>query len=200
MNSLAASFRNCAGGGLLENTLVIVTSDHGEHFQERGFSGHGASVYRREIHVPLLIFPPGEIPGRRVVTRPVSLRQLPATIVDMLGITDRSPFPGNSLASLFRSEPGAASSTVEPILSEVGHQSTIPPSPEIPSSLSHVHAITLEREVYIRNGHGEEELYDRLTDPEESDNRIDDLEDPQALDPFRKLLDQTLESEEEPET
>ena len=49
--------------GLLENTLVIVTSDHGEHFQERGFSGHGMSVYRREIHVPLLIFPPRSIAG-----------------------------------------------------------------------------------------------------------------------------------------
>ena len=44
--------------GLLENTLVIVTSDHGEHIQERGFSGHGLSLYRRELHVPLLVFPP----------------------------------------------------------------------------------------------------------------------------------------------
>ena len=103
---LGRLFEELRGRGLLENTFVIVTSDHGEHFHERGFSGHGASLYRREIHVPLLIFPPGEVPGRRVVTQPVSLRDLPATIVDILGVTEDSPFPGRSLATSFRSARG----------------------------------------------------------------------------------------------
>ena len=76
--------------GLLENTLVIVTSDHGEHIQERGFTGHGLSLYRRELHVPLLVFPPPVEPDRRVVAEPVNLRELPATVIDLLGLAHGS--------------------------------------------------------------------------------------------------------------
>ena len=113
-------FDDLQSRGLLEDTLVIVTSDHGEHFQERGFSGHGMSVYRREVHVPLLIFPPRSVPVRRVVPEPVSLRDLPSTVVDLLGLGSPSPFPGRSLARFFR--PGTtASPPADPVLSEVGH-------------------------------------------------------------------------------
>ena len=90
---LGRLFEELQERGLLENTLVIVTSDHGEHFLERGFAGHGMSLYRREIHVPLLIFPPSGDPDRRVVPEPVSLRDLPATIVEMLGPGRRVSVP-----------------------------------------------------------------------------------------------------------
>ena len=47
------------GRGLLENTVVIVTSDHGEHLGEQRLYGHGCSLYRPELHVPLLVLAPG---------------------------------------------------------------------------------------------------------------------------------------------
>ncbi len=175
--------------GLLENTLVIVTSDHGEHFLERGFAGHGMSLYRREIHVPLLIFPPKGAPDRRIVPEPVSLRDLPATIVEMLGLGEKSPFPGRSLSRFFRPESGTAESRLDPVLSEVGQQTTIAPTPGVPASMGPARALTTEKEVYIRNGDGGEELYDRLQDPEETLNRISDGNDSRSVVQFRELFD-----------
>lgn len=175
--------------GLLKNTLVIVTSDHGEHFLERGFAGHGMSVYRREIQVPLLIFPPSEVPNRRVVPEPVSLRDLPATIVEMLGLAEGSPFPGRSLSRFFRPGLGTAESCLDPVLSEVGHQTTIDPTPGVPASLGPVRALTTRKEVYIRNGDGGEELYDRMQDPGETQNRISACSNPQSVEQYRKLFD-----------
>jgi arylsulfatase A-like enzyme len=180
--------------GLLENTLVIVTSDHGEHFQERGFSGHGLSLYRRELHVPLLIFQPRAVPDRHVVAAPVSLRELPTTVVDLLGLANgsESPFPGRSLARFFQPETHDAGPLLEPVLSLVEHQTTIPPLPWVPASLGSVRALTTEKEVYIRNSDGREELYDRLNDPFESNNLIKNGQKPDSLKRHRQTLEQLL--------
>ena len=88
--------------GVLENTLVVVTSDHGEELGEHGLSEHGESLYRPEIHVPLLIILPGRGNSREVVRETVSLRDLPATITDLVGMKNDAPFPGSSLARLWR--------------------------------------------------------------------------------------------------
>ena len=90
--------------GLLDNTLVIITSDHGEELGEHRLYGHGRSLYSQEVHVPLIILLPGNRAAGRIVTDPVSLHNIPATIVDMLGASCDSPFPGNSLARCW--EPG----------------------------------------------------------------------------------------------
>ena len=186
---LGRLFEELQERGLLENTLVIVTSDHGEHFLERGFAGHGMSLYRREIHVPLLIFPPSGALDRRVVPEPVSLRDLPATIVEMLGLAEGSPFPGRSLSRLFGPRLGTAESRLDPVLSEVGHQTTIAPTPGVPASLGPARALTTEKEVYIRNGDGGEELYDRVQDPGETQNRISAGSVPQSVELYRELFD-----------
>ena len=79
---------------------MIITSDHGESFGEQhGVFGHGTSLYQPQLHVPLVIVPParrrgGASPSPRVVTETVSLRDLPATIVDLLDLEAGSPFPG----------------------------------------------------------------------------------------------------------
>ncbi len=86
---------------VLDHTWLIVTADHGESFGEHAnVFCHGSSLYQTEVHVPLLIVPPGGM-AKSVVTDTVSLRDLPATIVDILGIADGSPFPGASLARLW---------------------------------------------------------------------------------------------------
>src|SRR5262249_26144673 len=68
--------------GLLGNTLVIVTADHGEHFGEHRLYCHASSLYDPEIHVPLLALLPGGAHAGRSVAEPVSLRDLPATVAD----------------------------------------------------------------------------------------------------------------------
>jgi arylsulfatase A-like enzyme len=51
--------------GLLENTLVVLTSDHGESFGEHGKHGHSYDLYEHLVRVPLVIWEPGQ-PGMRV--------------------------------------------------------------------------------------------------------------------------------------
>src|SRR3979411_2606482 len=63
--------------GVLRDTLVIITSDHGEEFGEHGVFNHGYSLYLAEIHVPLVILS-AAAPASRSVAQPVSLRDLPA--------------------------------------------------------------------------------------------------------------------------
>ncbi len=68
--------------GILEETLVIVTSDHGENFGEDGLITHGFSLDQRLIHVPLVMAGPGAITGDELF----SLARLPALIADAAGI------------------------------------------------------------------------------------------------------------------
>src|SRR5262249_44283556 len=54
--------------GVLDRTWLIVAADHGESFGEHpGVFCHGSSLYQTEVHVPLVIVPPGGLPARRVV-------------------------------------------------------------------------------------------------------------------------------------
>jgi arylsulfatase A-like enzyme len=89
--------------GILERTWLIIAADHGESFGEHpGVFIHGTSLYQTEVHVPLVIVPPGGSASKRVVTETVSLRDLAATVVDVLGLTTGSPFPGDSLVRLWQ--------------------------------------------------------------------------------------------------
>jgi len=69
---------------LLEDTLVIVTSDHGENFGEGGLMGHAYSLDNRLIRVPMVIHGPGEFGSGDVR----SLAALPGLIADAVGLED----------------------------------------------------------------------------------------------------------------
>src|SRR5262249_3096125 len=64
---LGSLFEELGHRGVLENTLVIITSDHGEEFGEHGLLDHGNSLYFPSIHVPLVVYFPGRVPQGRVV-------------------------------------------------------------------------------------------------------------------------------------
>ncbi len=92
--------------GILEQTWVIIVADHGESFGEHaGIFCHGTSLYQTELHVPLVIIPPGATQAKRVVNERVSLRDLAATIVELAGQKEGSPIPGESLARFWREPP-----------------------------------------------------------------------------------------------
>jgi arylsulfatase A-like enzyme len=81
--------------GHLENTLVVVASDHGEAFSERGFEGHARKLYRETTEVPLLIFFPFRLePGIVVETRTANIDIWP-TILELLGL-EMPPVDGRS--------------------------------------------------------------------------------------------------------
>lgn len=74
--------------GLLEQTVIVVTSDHGEELFERGQFDHGDTLFEEVTHVPLVISAPGRVPAGRVVDGTVSLVDLPATLLDLAGAGD----------------------------------------------------------------------------------------------------------------
>ncbi|HEU4565039.1 MAG TPA: sulfatase [Gemmatimonadaceae bacterium] len=81
--------------GLLDNTLVIITSDHGEQWGEHDRLSHTSGLYRQVLQVPLVIRYPKRFPAGAAVRTPVTLRDLAATIIDVTGVAAR--FPGHSL-------------------------------------------------------------------------------------------------------
>lgn len=72
--------------GLEDNTIVIVTADHGEAFGEHGRSGHGWSLHEEEIRVPLVLRYPACCPGGQRISAQVRLLDLAPTLLDIAGI------------------------------------------------------------------------------------------------------------------
>ncbi|GEM_PF-401268 len=89
--------------GLDEQTIVAVTSDHGEEIFERSEFDHGNTLFEEVSRVPLIIRGSGRIPSGRVVKGPVSVSDLPATLLDLAGVTDRFG-EGESLVPLWRTD------------------------------------------------------------------------------------------------
>jgi len=180
--------------GVLDQTLVVVTSDHGEGLGEHNLFDHGESLYRTEIRAPLVIVPPSGLDRPSVVRETVSLRDLPATIVDMLGFGAGSPFPGKSLARFWRNSPSGnvyVYDDTDPVISEL-----IAPNPawpnrgRSPASRGPLISLAGGKFVYIRNERdGSEQLFDERGDPEElsDQSRVESMQP--LLDDFRHRLD-----------
>jgi len=84
--------------GYYDNTLLMVTADHGEMLGEHGAIGHGGLPYQGLVHIPLLVRFPGQR-HRRVVDTPVSLVDLLPTVLDLAGIPPTVPMNGMSLTA-----------------------------------------------------------------------------------------------------
>lgn len=84
--------------GLLERTLVVFLSDHGEDlYQHNGYLYHACSVYQSSLHVPLGFVAPGLIPADSAVSQPVELTDVAPTILDLLGLPPIEEAHGLSL-------------------------------------------------------------------------------------------------------
>jgi arylsulfatase A-like enzyme len=155
---------------VLERTWVIIAADHGESFGEHaGVFCHGTSLYQTELHVPLVIIPPGGSPSRRVVSETVSLRNLAATIVDALGLESGASFPGESLARFWD---GSSPSPADRALSEVVPIDPLHPEPlEMAKPHWPLAAVNDHGWSYIRReGDGHEELFHLRDDARELHN------------------------------
>jgi len=183
-NHLGRLFASLEQRGLLKNTVVIVTSDHGEEFREHGGYGHGQSLHGEVIRVPLVISAPAKVPSAQVVRESVSLRDLPATVVDLLGLQTGSPFPGRSLSRCWSSTGSSPDQSREPILTEILER-------EIGSS-SDKHlprSLVVDETLYIRARDGHEELFDLDRDPAERNNLAQQPDMQPRLASFRAWLE-----------
>ena len=87
--------------GLYEETLVVITSDHGEEFLEHGETGHGHNLYQQTLHVPLIVkLPQGSKHG--VLSQPLSLINVMPTILEIAGLDA----PATAMGVSFREKDG----------------------------------------------------------------------------------------------
>jgi len=192
--SIEVIFHTLSELGLLENTLVVVASDHGEAFRERGFEGHARRVYRETTEVPLLIsFPFRLDPGVVVAARTRNIDVWP-TILDLLGIESPAGIDGRSLL------PDMLSSAAGEPLDDEGRQAIADldqhwarrGSDPLPTL-----AIVDGRFRYVRveqaSGEPLEQLFDATDDPLELRDRAD--EEPETFERFRAAADDYYQTE-----
>lgn len=98
---LADFFAWLRSEGLYDQTLIVVTSDHGEEFEEHGGLLHGRSEYQEVMHVPLIVCGPG-VPAGRVVETAVHGVDVTPTILAALGVRSKQAHDGLDLAPAWR--------------------------------------------------------------------------------------------------
>ncbi|MBN2564601.1 MAG: sulfatase, partial [Candidatus Eisenbacteria bacterium] len=97
---LGSVFETLKSRGLLRNTLIVFTADHGESLYDRGrYFGHGRQLYDEEILVPLFFYCPERLPGGRTIDVPVETIHIAPTILDFLELPPEPSFQGISLMS-----------------------------------------------------------------------------------------------------
>ena len=95
-------FAELAARHVLDDAVVVVTSDHGEEFMEHRLLLHGFTLYEAALRVPLLLLLPREAVESRVAAN-VSLLDVGPTLLDVLGEPPEPRFEGRSLVPLLRS-------------------------------------------------------------------------------------------------
>jgi arylsulfatase A-like enzyme len=86
--------------GRWENTLLIVTSDHGEEFWDHQSFGHGATLYQEQVHVPLIIHYRDWFPNPVRIDQVVSTVDILPTVLDILDLPIPEGWDGRSLRPL----------------------------------------------------------------------------------------------------
>jgi arylsulfatase A-like enzyme len=182
---LMDTLRNSPEG---KNTIIIITSDHGEEFGEQGYYSHGHNLYREVLHVPLIIAGPGIPHGVRVQSL-VRTRDLFSTVLD-LAAGGKTPFSRDSLARFWnpnfipRPFDNFVVSELIPIFNESGEKAMI--------------SLTTPEWQYIYDSDGRQELYRWTTDPLDQTNLAESSGAQTALQRLQQRLIQVVADSSEP--
>ena len=159
-------FAELENRGLEQNTIVVITGDHGEAFGEHDLVGHRNCLYRALIHVPLIYWEPAKIPAGVRIDRPVTGASLPSTVLHLSGAGDQQLFPMPSLAELW-SGSGAGKEWVDPISEMERYQYTPKNYPVYSGWLK---SVVDTRWQLVVSENKPPELYDWRNDPKETVN------------------------------
>jgi arylsulfatase A-like enzyme len=178
--------------GLLESTIVVVTSDHGEEFDEHGVIGwHALTCYDEVQRAALIVKPAGPAPAERRVEAGVRSIDIAPTILELAGVPIPEAMWGRTLSGLMA---GAREPEREALCEiEDGRGAAIlagrwkyhrrtPESADDPR--------TFRRRIQTHGRYGAEELYDLSRDPFEQVNRA--ASDPDRARELRRLLETRL--------
>lgn len=163
--------------GVYDNTLVVITGDHGESLGEHGERAHGFFIYQSTLHVPLVIRAPKHGKDLRVDGN-VSLVDIVPTVLDLLGLKTPAQVDGVSLASSLES--GAAPARSNPIYSESLEASTY--------DCGELYGVVEAQWKHILAQ--KQELYDLASDSNEQRNAIE--QQPQVAHQLRSRLEAML--------
>lgn len=170
---------------LLNNTIFLFTSDHGDMLGDHNLF-RKALPYEGSARVPFLIYDPGNVLGVRQNQTPdtlVELRDVMPTLLDMAGIAIPDTVEGHSLL---------------PVLS--GQAGQVHPYIHGEHNLEHLsnHFIVTERDKYVWFSQtGREQYFDLLSDPTEEHNAIDAPENRERIASLRAHLVTELTGREE---
>ena len=165
--------------GKLENTIVVITSDHGELFGEHGLWEHHNSLYKPVIHVPLIVWYQKSAPHNLRIDTPVSNTFVPAMLLDMLGEPEQTTFPGPPLSQLW-ADPAAAANFPDPI-AEMAESSWV--NPNHLSIRGDMVTVLSPEWQFIAHEFNGIELYNLNDDPNQENNLAG--ENPAALDELK---------------
>ena len=167
--------------GYLDDTIVVIASDHGEAFGERGIEGHAREVYPETTEVPLLLGFPFQLEGGAEVSRRTANVDLWPTILQLLGLpavenTDGVSRVPDILAAVRGEPPPTADRPHFAFLDQSWGVSTARPDPSVA-------VVEGDLRYVVGNavgGRRVEVLYDRAEDPLEQRNlaseRVEDLD------------------------
>jgi arylsulfatase A-like enzyme len=164
--------------GILDRTLLIVTSDHGENIGEHDLMSHAYSLHDTLIRVPLLIRYPDRFARRQRVTQQVQLTDLFPTILDLLRI-DRpdvsQELQGVSLLQHVAEERFAYAEMLgpHPSIVALNRRAGLPQETPWPAFDRALRCLRTPETKVIWASNGEHALYDLRLDPEEITNRLD---------------------------
>ena len=88
---------------VLNDTIIIITADHGEEFYEHGGFNHKVTLYEEVVRIPLIIYYPEKIPAKKIQGR-FSIVDIYPTILDILEIEPPDNLDGISLLSFIESD------------------------------------------------------------------------------------------------
>ncbi|WDH78575.1 sulfatase-like hydrolase/transferase [Microbacterium esteraromaticum] len=152
--------------GIEQETIVVFLSDNGFSCGHHGFWGKGngtfpMNMYDESVMVPFIVSAPGMLPVGVVHDDLLSAYDLPATLLELLGLPSHEfeQGPGRSFAGLLRGEAPARPERPVVVHSEYGPARMIR---------------TADRKYVHRHPYGPHEFYDLASDPRESRNLIDD--------------------------
>lgn len=181
--------------GLFDNTLLIITSDHGENFGEHGLASHQFCLYDSLLHVPLIMVYHNIIPKGRRISTLVSTVDIFPTILDILNIVGyKNDIQGRSLF------PFKDQKIHDHICAECGESVTNIPTdwvqfqqlrPKLRTHDKGSKCLRTESYKYILSSDQKEELYNIQEDPLEETNIA--CKYPEKLEYFRKQLENTID-------